>query len=132
MTYRRTYAIDLSPWARAAVGSIEGMDLPEGYRITGLRSQPAGPVSLVLHHAGTRTERVVSGPDAPAAFRSLVDLAWIDARERSELCRICLRRYAELGGICETCAERVEDERDRGRVVVTADAGGWIEEIEDA
>lgn len=81
----RRRAVSLSPWVRAIIGDdAYGIELPPGYTITGLAKTPRGPVSLALLRAGTGmlVERVCTPHDAVATLGALVDLAYIDARER--------------------------------------------------
>lgn len=80
----RRRAVSLSPWVRAIVGDESAVELPDGYSITGLAKTARGPVSLALHRtgAGTLVERVCSAHDAVTVLGTLVDLAYIDARER--------------------------------------------------
>ena len=80
----RRRPVSLSPWVRAIVGDESAVDLPDGYTITGLARSPRGPVSLALHRDGTYlVERVCSAHDAVTVLGALVDLAYIDARERT-------------------------------------------------
>ena len=102
----RTRAVDLSPWAAAALGNPRP-NLPDGYRITGLARSPQGPYSLCLFRPGEardvaehRDIRQVS--TARTLFDALVDLAWIDVRERG------------------------------GALTVTTDGAGWVTSIEEA
>lgn len=81
----RRRAVSLSPWVRAIIGDdAYGIELPDGYTITGLAKTPRGPVSLALLRAGAGmlVERVCSAHDAVTVLGALVDLAYIDARER--------------------------------------------------
>lgn len=82
----RVRAIELTPWCRAALGDLHPA-MPRGYRILGDAVRAAGPYRLRLFRAGARepiAEHEAVRPDiARTMFDALVDLAWIDHRERS-------------------------------------------------
>lgn len=80
----RFRAVDLTPWCAAALGNPKP-SLPSGYRVVGSAATAKGPYHLHLHRSGQavaehRDIRQVS--TARTLFDALVDLAWIDARER--------------------------------------------------
>lgn len=125
MTYRRERQIDLTPWCRDAVGrdDVAAARLPKGWRLLGHASPRKDSWKLVLYrlepdplgHSPLGLWTVVAEratairADVPAAFQSLVDLAWIG----SPRCHYCGREpemSARLGdrivGLCGTCYER--------------------------
>jgi len=80
---RPVYLADLSPWAKAAVGDAALEPLPNGYRIVGTAG--SGAVLFHLYRPGWQhaVDARVPVRDAESAYRGLVDMAWVDARERS-------------------------------------------------
>ena len=77
------YTADLSPWARVAVKDAIDEALPLGYRITGSVTRYSVSLNLYGPRWAHLADRRIPVGSAPAAYRSLVDLAWIDSRERS-------------------------------------------------
>lgn len=86
----RNYPIDLSPWVRAVAGDISDLDLPKGYRITGLAKTAKGPYSLALRGPSTWSQEgqlaeqhVTAAADVRTWIETLVNLAWIDHQQKA-------------------------------------------------
>lgn len=98
----RTRAVELTPWARAAVGDTSGWVLPPGYTIMGGGRSAKGPFHLVVRRPSvpfdwdnwkrgmplpedrTIAERHPMFREAREAFGELVEQAWAHANGGTE------------------------------------------------
>jgi hypothetical protein len=146
----RVRSVDLTPWARAAVGDTSGWVLPPGYRIMGSARYSKGPIRLELHRpiepteyssAGLIEQRFSSIRDARDTFGQLVEAAWVHGNaprcvlchrvidERTDAPAITVRVGEGTGSLCSRCQDK--HLHDEPRYVVTVGPGDYIESIED-